>query len=294
MKLGITGATGFIGRRAAELAAAKGWHVTTFTRRPDALAGAPGTEVRLFRTDGPVDVEGLDAVIHLAGEPIFGLWTAEKRRRIMDSRVEGTRALAAGFARASKPPKVLVSGSAIGFYGNTGDMETDETGAAGTGFLADVVRAWETEAQAVRDARVVLLRTGFVVGRGGGAMRVLLPVFRLALGGRLGSGRQWMSCIHVDDVARMALWAVEEDALTGPVNAVLPRPCTNATFTKALARAVRRPAVCHVPAWLLRMLPGGMGSLFLGSSRILPRVALKRGYAYAFRDLPDAFAKAAG
>ena len=271
MRLGITGASGFIGRRATQLAAARGWDVVPFSRHPRDARSRP------FVPGEVADVDGLDAVLHLAGEPVLGLWTAAKRARIMDSRVLGTRSLVEGFARASHPPRVLVSGSAIGFYGNTGDREVDESSPAGTGFLSDVCRAWEGEAEKVRDARVVLLRSGFVLGREGGAMKLILPLFRAGLGGRLGSGRQWMSCVHVDDVAGLALWAVENEAVRGPLNAVMPQPVTNADFTRDVAHAVHRPAIFPAPAFLLRLFLGKMASMLLDSVRVRPAVA-ERGH----------------
>lgn len=282
MRLGITGASGFIGRRASALAAARGWEVVPFSRHPR------DPRARRFAPGEPADLDGLDAVLHLAGEPVVGLWNAEKRRRIMDSRVLGTRSVVEGIARAAHPPRVLVSGSATGFYGDTGDREVDETSPAGHGFLADVCRAWEAEAEKVRSARVVLLRTGFVLGRDGGAMLRILPVFRLGLGGRLGSGHQWMSCIHVDDVAGLALWSVENEAIRGPLNAVMPSPVTNAAFTRTLARALRRPAFLPAPAFVLRFLLGRMSSMLLESSRVRPAVAERQGYHYAFGDVADA------
>ncbi len=282
MRLGITGASGFIGRRAAEMATARGWEVVPFSRQPR------DAQTRRFVPGEPADVEGLDALLHLAGEPVLGLWTADKRRRIMESRVSGTRSIVEGIARAKLPPRVLISGSAVGVYGDTGDREVDESSPPGRGFLADVCRAWEAEAEKARDARVVLLRTGFVLGREGGAMKMILPVFRSGLGGRLGSGRQWMSCVHVDDVAGMALWAVEEEAITGPLNAVMPSPVTNATFTRAVARAVHRPALLPAPAFALRLVLGRMASMLLDSSRVRPAVAEDAGYKYAFHDLSAA------
>jgi len=282
MRLGITGASGFIGRRAAQLAAERGWDVVPFSRHPR------DTRTRRFAPGEPADVDGLDAVLHLAGEPVLGLWTTQKRARIMDSRVLGTRSIVEGFAKASRPPRVLVSGSAVGFYGNTGDREVDENSPAGQGFLADVCRAWEGEAEKVRDARVVLLRTGFVLGRDGGAMKLILPVFRLGLGGKLGSGRQWMSCIHVDDVASMALWAIETQAVRGPLNAVMPRPVTNAEFTQDVAGAVHRPAVLPAPAFFLRLVLGRMSSMLLDSSRVRPAAAECAHYRWLFPDLQGA------
>ena len=282
MRLGITGASGFIGRSTAEMARARGWEVVAFSRNPR----DPAT--RKFVPGEPADVDGLDAVLHLAGESVLGLWTAKKRARIMDSRVLGTRSVVAGFARAKNPPRVLISGSAIGYYGDTGDREVDESSPPGSGFLADVCRAWEAEAEKVCNARAVVLRIGFVLGRDDGAMKLVLPVFRAGLGGRLGSGKQWMSFIHVDDVAGMALWAVENESVRGPVNSVMPQPATNADFTRALARAVRRPAIFPVPAFVLRIVLGRMATMLLSSSRVRPAVAEQAGYRYAFKDLAAA------
>jgi uncharacterized protein (TIGR01777 family) len=282
MRLGITGATGFIGRHAARLAAARGWEVIPFSRQPR------DERTRRFVPGEPADVEGLDAVLHLAGEPVVGRWTSDKRHRIMDSRVLGTRSIVEGFARAAHPPRVLVSASGIGFYGDTGDREVDENSPAGSGFLAEVCRAWEAEAMRVRDARVVLLRIGLVLGREGGTMKRLLPVFRAGLGGRLASGRQWMSCIHVDDIAGLALWAIETQALRGPLNGVMPHPVTNADFTRIVARAVHRPAFLPAPAFVLRAVLGDMSSLLLDSSRVRPAVAENLGYRYDFSDVAEA------
>lgn len=288
MRLGITGASGFIGARAAELAAARGWEVVRFSRCPR------DASTRCFVPGEPLDVDGLDAVLHLAGEPVLGWWTGEKRRRILDSRVLGTRSVVSGFARAARPPRVLVSGSAVGLYGDTGDRAVTEASPAGHGFLAAVCRAWEDEACQSPVARVVCLRIGFVLGRSGGAMKLVLPVFRAGLGGRLGSGRQWMSCIHVDDVAGMALWTVENESVRGPINAVLPDPCTNSAFTKAVAHAVHRPAILPTPAFLMRLLLGDMSALLLDSSRVLPAVAQERGYHYAFGNLAAALDELTG
>ena len=282
MRLGITGATGFIGRRAAEMARARGWEVVPFSRQPRNAA------TRRFLPGEPADVDGLDAVLHLAGESVLGLWTKGKRARIMDSRVLGTRSVAEGFARAKNPPRVLISGSAIGYYGDTGDREVDESSPPGNGFLADVCRAWEAEALTVTDARVVLLRIGFVLGRNDGAMKLVLPVFKAGLGGRLGSGKQWMSLIHVDDVAGMALWSIENETLRGPLNAVMPQPVTNAEFTREVTRAVHRPAIFPAPSIILRLVLGKMSSMLLNSARVLPGVAEQERYNFVFRDLSAA------
>ena len=288
MRLGITGASGFIGRRASEMARARGWEVIPFSRQPRDAA------TRKFVPGEPADVDGLDAVLHLAGEPVLGIWTKSKRARIMESRVLGTRSIAEGFARAKHPPRVLISGSAIGYYGDTGEREVDESSPPGKGFLADVCRAWEAEALKVKNARVVLLRTGFVLGRDGGAMKLILPVFRAGLGGRLGSGKQWMSCIHIDDVAGMALWVIGDDFVRGPLNAVMPRPVTNTEFTRDVARAVHRPAIVPAPAFILRLVLGRMSSALLDSTRVLPEVAERGRYPFAFRALAEALSAVTG
>ena len=282
MRLGITGASGFIGRRAAEMARARGWEVIPFSRAPRDAA------TRKFLPGEPADVDGLDAVLHLAGESVLGLWTKGKRARIMDSRVLGTRSIAEGFARAKHPPRVLISGSAIGYYGDTGEREVDESSPPGKGFLADVCRAWEAEALKVSNARVVLLRIGFVLGRDGGAMKMVLPVFKAGFGGRLGSGKQWMSLIHVDDVAGMAIWSIENETSRGPLNAVMPHPVTNADFTREVARAVHRPALFPAPSIILRLVLGKMSSMLLGSARVLPGVADREHYSFAFRSVSAA------
>jgi len=288
MRLGITGATGFIGARAAAMAVGRGWEVVCFTRRPSRPSD------RLFTASAALDVDGLDAVLHLAGEPVLGRWTLAKRARIMDSRVLGTRSVVQGFAASKNPPKVLVSGSAAGFYGDTGDREVDENSPPGSGFLADVCRAWEGEAEKVPNARVVLLRTGFVLGRDAGAMKLILPVFRLGFGGRLGSGRQWMSCVHIDDVAGLALWAVENEVLRGPLNAVMPAAVTNEEFTREVARAVHRSAVLPAPSTLLRFALGPMSSMLLNSSRVRPVVAEQMHYNFRYSTLPGALAALIG
>lgn len=282
MRLGITGASGFIGGHVTRLAGARGWEVVPFSRQPR------DERTRRLVPGEPADVEGLDAVLHLAGEPVVGRWTSEKRRRIMESRVLGTRSLAEGFARAAHPPRVLISSSGVGYYGHTGQTEVAENSPPGRGFLAEVCRAWEAEAMKVRNARVVILRIGLILGPEGGTMKRILPVFRAGLGGRLGSGRQWMSCLHVDDMAGLALWAIGEESLGGPVNAVMPHPVTNADFTRLLARAVHRPAILPAPAFVLRAVLGDMSSLLLDSSRVRPGVAEVRGYPYQFADVGKA------
>ena len=285
MIIGITGGTGFIGRAVRQNLEARGDTAVLFSRRE-----GPGR--RLFSLDRPLDVSGCDGLVHLAGESILGLWTREKRRRILESRVEGTRRLVEGIAAAAVKPRVLVSASAIGFYGDTGDQIVDESCPAGTGFLAEVAQAWEAEAVKAQamGVRVVRLRIGFVLGRDGGAMCLIKPVFRLGLGGRLGSGRQWMSCIEIADLAAMAMTCLHDESLSGPVNAVMPEPVTNAEFTKAAARATHRPALFPVPAFALRLALGDLSHLLLDSQRVAPKCLQQKGFSYRCRDVGAAMA----
>jgi uncharacterized protein len=230
-----------------------------------------------------LDVSGCEGVVHLAGESIMGLWTREKRRKILESRVEGTRRLVEGIAQAAVKPRVLVSASAIGYYGDTGDHLVTEDSPPGHGFLSEVTQAWETEAMKAEQfgTRVVRLRIGMVLGRGG-AMKLIGPIFRAGLGGRLGSGRQGMSCIAVEDLARMVAEGLRNNAISGPVNAVMTEPMTNAEFTRTLASVVHRPAFFPVPAFALRLLLGDLSHLLLDSQRVLPGRFAQLGFRYRF------------
>lgn len=280
LRLGIFGASGFIGGTLRDLATRRGDEVVCFSRRE-----RPG--FRVFR--GASDLDGLDAVVNLAGEPILGIWTAARKRRILGSRVRGTRRIVEAVASGKSTVRTLVNASAIGFYGDTGDRVVDEASPPGSGFLAETCQAWEAAASEAGSAgaRVVLIRIGFVIGTGG-AMSLIRPIFRMGLGGRLGTGRQWMSCIHVADVAGMMLWAAHEETVTGPVNAVMPGPVTNAEFTKAVASSVRRPAIFPVPAIVLKTVLGELSHVVLDSSRVAPGAARKHGYPYRFSTLAEA------
>ena len=286
MKVGITGLSGFIGSRVAARCRANGIEVVGFSRHP-------GSGARRFELTSVPDISGLDAIVNLAGEPILGLWTKEKKRRIHESRVLGTRRLVEAIAKAGQPPGVLVNASAIGFYGDTGENLVDEFSPAGNGFLADVSRDWEAEAAraASSGVRVVFIRIGFVLGKGG-ALKLLRPLFKLGLGGKLGSGRQWMSGVHVEDVAGMIVWALENEGLLGPVNAVMPEPFRNVDFTRELARSIRRLAIVPAPAFARRLAFGELADSMLGSTRVAPRVAPQAGYTYQFATLPSALAEA--
>ena len=253
------------------MAEAAGHGVVRFSR--SARAGFRRIEAR-----GGLDFSSLDAVVNLAGEPILGLWTASKKEKILRSRVDTTRQVVGSLHSGVS---VLVNASAIGFYGDTREREVDESAAAGSGFLAEVCQAWEAAslpAEAL-GCRVVRLRIGFVTGPGG-AMGLVRPVFQLGLGGNLGNGRQWMSCIHVDDVAGIILWALENQSVRGAVNAVNPEPVRNADFTRTLSRVVRRPALLPAPSCALKLALGELSHVMLDSVRVRPAVAESLGYVF--------------
>lgn len=285
MLIGVTGASGFIGRRVIDIALGRGHEVAAFSRSPQ--RAIPGCEMRAFPSDAPPDLRGCEAVIHLAGESVVGLWTASKKRRIRESRVLGTRRVVEAIARLDAPPEVFVCGSAVGIYPDSGDAELTEASRGGDGFLADTVRAWEAEALKAQWTRVVLLRTGIVLGKSGGALRAMTPIFRAGFGGQIAGGRQWMPWIHIKDEARLILFAVENLDIRGPVNATAPWPARNADFTRALARTLRRPALFRVPAFALRTL-GDFSHELLDSKRVLPAVATEHGFGFQFPELEPA------
>ena len=276
MKIGIIGATGYIGSRLQAAALGRGQEVVCFSRNE-----RPG--FRRFSLDAIPDFSGLDAVVNLAGESILGLWTRQKKEKILRSRVETTRHVMEGLSRLPDGPRILINASAIGYYGDTGENSVSETSSAGTGFLAETCKAWEeaTQGTAAKSVRIVQLRIGFVTGPGG-AMRFVLPLFKMGVGGPLGNGRQWMSCIHVDDVAGLILWAIANASISGPVNAVCPEPVRNTDFTRALARVVHRPAILPAPAFALRLALGELSRVMLDSIRVIPEVALTAGYSFRY------------
>ena len=288
MKIGLTGATGFIGGRVTATCESAGHQIVPFSRKPR-------EGMRLFSTEKQPDVSGLDAVVNLAGESIVGLWTKAKKQRIFDSRVLGTRRLVEAMSKMVKGPKILVNASAIGFYGDTGETLVDENSPAGTGLLAETCRDWEAEALRAEEAgiRVVCVRIGFVLGRDG-ALKAIAPLFRAGLGGKLGNGKQWMSGVHVEDVAGLVRWALENEEVRGPVNAVMPQPFRNAEFTKALAKAVHRPAFLPAPAFALRLALGELSHILLDSARVNPTQAFAHGYVFRFATLPAALQDALG
>ena len=292
MHIGLTGGTGFIGGKIIDLALRRGHEIIAFTRDPQRKI--PGCEMRAFALDAPPDIAGCEAFIHLAGEPVVGLWSAAKKRRIVESRVLGTRRVVEAINAAREKPEVLLSGSAIGFYGDGGETELTETSPAGTGFLADTVQAWEAEAHRADGVRLVTLRTALVLGKHGGALAPMTRLFKLGLGGPLGDGCQWMSWIHLQDLAKLALFAIENLDIRGPLNGSAPWPARNAHFTNALAQTLRRPAIFRVPAFALRATLGDFSHELLDSKRVLPAAATDHGFRFQFPELKPALANLLG
>lgn len=292
MRVLVTGGTGFVGAPLCRALQAAGHGVTVVSREPGRVpARAVGWP------EVPAAMAETDAVVNLAGEPLAaGRWTAARKAAIRASRVEATRALVRAVAGSPAKPSVLVSASAVGWYGPRGDEPLDESAAPGTDFLARVCREWEAEAEAaaMHGVRVVRLRLGVVLAPGGGALaRMVLP-FRAGVGGRLGNGRQWISWIHRDDVVGLVLAALASDAWRGPVNATAPTPVTNRELTAALARVLHRPAVLPVPGLALRLAFGEMATMLLTGQRVLPRVAETHAYAWRQPELPAALAASVG
>jgi uncharacterized protein (TIGR01777 family) len=292
----ITGASGPIGAALLGLFESQHMQVVRMVRgraRNDAeISWDPLAPLR------PATVAGFDAVIHLAGESIVGRWTAQKQKAIRESRIEGTRHLAAALAECQNKPRVFVCASAIGFYGNRGDEVLREESTGGQGFLADVCREWEDATQAASDAgiRTVNIRTGLVLSPKGGALGKMLTPFKLGLGGRIGSGRQWSSWIHVDDMAGGIQHVMRTETLAGPVNFVAPNPVRNADFTKVLASVLRRPAFFPVPALALQLAFGKMAAeeLLLASQRVEPGKLGATGYPFRFPELRAALENLVG
>lgn len=287
--LGITGGTGFVGQALQQAATKHGKKITLFSRHPEKTANA-----RFFSTAAIPDVNGIQSLVHLAGEPIVGIWTKAKRRKILESRREGTRRLIEGIAEAKTRPSVLVSASAIGYYGDRGQEPLIESSSSGDGFLAEVAKIWEEEALQAQayGVRVVLIRIGIVLGKNGGILPKIIPFFRCGLGSIVGSGNQKMSCIHVDDLARLILHCCDDEAICGPVNAVMPAPVTNYDFTKTMAAVLRRPVLLRMPAFFLRLTLGALSHLLLDSQHVIPKKALELGFQFQYPTLEDALKEA--
>ena len=295
MKVLISGSSGLVGSALVRKLESSGNEVGRLVRNAS-TARAPDIRWQPGERLDPEPISGFDAVVHLAGRNLAGRWNDEMKREIRDSRLLGTatisRAVAAAF-RATGRPSVLVSVSAIGYYGNRGSELLTESSAGGTGFLAALCREWEAAASPAAEAgvRLVLPRLGVVLSRTGGAMGRILPIFRLGLGGRLGSGHQYWSWITLEDVVAAIEFAISSPALAGPVNLVAPNPVTNAEFTTALARVLRRPAFFPAPAFALRLALGEMADeALLASQRVQPEKLLQAGFQFAHPQLDEVLA----
>ncbi len=293
MKILITGASGLIGKALRNSLEEKGHEMLLASRsepRDDRY-------IRWNTDSGFVNedltrLEGLDAVFHLAGESISGLrWTDEKKKAIRDSRVLGTRTVIEAFARIEQKPKAFISGSALGFYGDRGDEEMTEASAAGDTFLSHVCKEWEAESRRAEDMgiRTVLLRTGIVLSKDGGALAVMLTPFKLGVGGVVGSGKQWMSWVSLDDVVGALNFALENENLRGAINVVAPNPVTNEEFTKTLGSVLYRPTFLPLPEFAVNLVFGEMGdALLLDSTKVAPKRLIDAGFKFNFTELESA------
>ena len=291
MRIVVSGASGLIGRALVAALRQRGDDVLCLVRRPAAGVGEVFWNPATRELDA-ARLEGIDAVVNLAGENIAGgRWTAARREKILRSRADATQTLVAACARLARKPAVFVSASAVGFYGEGGDAILAEDAPAGIGFLPEVALIWETNAEAARRAgiRTVLLRFGVVLAREGGALAKMLPAFRLGLGGRLGAGRQWLSWVSRADAVAAILHALDRPVCAGPINVVAPVPVTNAEFTATLAARLRRPAIFPVPQWLLRLVFGEMAdATLLASIRAAPARLRETGFKFRHENLDDA------
>ena len=289
MEITVAGSSGLIGSALLARLRADRHDVVRLVRSPtddaDSVRWDPGTGS--IESDAFKDA---DCVVHLGGAFIATRWTVQNKRRIMESRVNGTRLLSQNLADAKNPPRTFIMASAIGFYGDRADETLDEASDRGDGFLADVVEAWEAAAQPACDAgiRVVKMRFGIVLSRAGGALRKMLPPFLVGAGGPIGSGNQYMSWITLDDAVSSILFAIEQDALEGPVNIVTPSPVTNREFSKVLGKALRRPSLLPLPAAVVRLLMGEMGDeLLLASTRVMPGKLTAAGFDFRYPHLEE-------
>jgi uncharacterized protein (TIGR01777 family) len=296
MNILITGATGFLGRRLCEALHRAGHTLRALARDPAAAKQRVPHLQEVFlwnplRELPPAQaLESCGAVINLSGESVAGRWTAAKKQMIRDSRVLGTRNLVEALSKLDARPQVLVSASAIGYYGDRGDEMLTEESVPGSDFLAQVCREWEGEALKAESfgMRVVRLRIGFVLGPGGGALPALLPLFRVGLGGPLGSGKQFWSWVHRDDVVGAITYALEKSDLRGPINVAAPQPVRQQEFAQALGRVLRRPAFLPTPAFALQLVLGEFASELLSSKRVVPQQLQQQGYQFRFRELEPA------
>jgi uncharacterized protein (TIGR01777 family) len=300
MNITITGATGFIGRRLIEILANEPGNVRhqlhALSRRTNIRFGETAVWISKWdpmTEDPPAEsLANADAIVHLAGEQVAQRWTPEAKARIRESRVRSAQRLVGALAKLPRRPSTLVCASAIGIYGSRGDEILTETSAPGNDYLAEVCRAWEEQAVAAEKLgiRVARIRIGVVLGRGGGALQKMLPPFRAFVGGKIGSGKQWMSWIHLDDMVGILRHAIM-NPMSGVFNATAPNPVTNEQFTAELAKALSRPALFPVPGFALKAMFGEMSEILLGGQRVLPRATEAAGYRFQYPGLAEALRK---
>ncbi len=293
MKILVTGGTGFIGGPLVQKLLDVGHQVFIIAKH------APPPRfldcVKFFPWDAtkeepPLDaIEGIDVVFHLAGENIFGFWTEKRKKLIFDSRELGTRNLVAAIRKLTNKPRVLISASAVGYYGTKGEESLTEESLPGDDFLAEVCKAWEKEARVAEKygLRTVQIRTAPVLGQGG-VLAKMLPIFRWGLGGRLSTGRQWFPWIHLEDIVRVYLFAMENKNLSGPINASSPHPVRNKDFIRVLARVLQRPAFLTIPSFMLRLVLGEISQVILASQRVIPQKLLNSSFQFLFSNLEQA------
>jgi uncharacterized protein (TIGR01777 family) len=289
----ITGASGFIGSKLVKTLLSQGHSVNYLGRKRSTSLDSraafhcwnPGEKPPLN------SVPTVDAIVHLAGEPVAQRWTREVKKRIYKSRVEGTRKLVSAIGELQHKPAALIAASAVGYYGDRGDEVLTEDSAPGKDFLAQLCVDWEHEAARAHEfgLRVARIRIGIVLGRDGGALKQMLMPFRLGIGGRLGNGRQWMPWVHVDDLLRLFVFAAENASIEGPLNGSSPEPVTNAEFTRHLARALHRPAIFPVPKFALKLALGELADFALASARVVPEASTRSGFKFAYPELGAAF-----
>lgn len=291
MKVLITGASGLLGQALQKSFKDKGYDMLLASRKEP----EDDRHIQWSIEDGftdPEKLEGVDVVVHLAGENVSGLrWTDEKKKAIRDSRVLGTRNVVDAISKLKKKPKTFIASSAIGFYGERGDEEVVESSAAGDNFLAGVCKEWEAESRRAEDAgiRTVLLRTGIVLSKDGGALATMLLPFKMGVGGVVGSGKQWMSWISLDDEIAIINYCIENDNIRGAVNAVAPNPVTNQEFTKTLGEVLYRPTFLPLPEFAVSMIFGEMGdALLLASTKVVPKRLEDAGFEFKYPELKPA------
>lgn len=303
MKVLITGATGFVGRRIVHELQKAGDQVVVLSRDMDHAATILGNQCNCYEWTNPAETlppsdafKGVDGVINLMGEGIADRrWSPEQKQKIYDSRVLGTSNMVRAMAELEHKPRVLVSASAMGIYGNRGEEDISENSDMADDFLAHVCHDWEDRASQAENLgmRVVLIRTGVVIGHNGGALKKMLPAFKLGAGGKVGSGDQYMSWIHVDDLVKMYIETLKHSEFSGPYNATAPVPVRNIEFTKILGKVLRRPTLATVPAFALKLLFGEMAKVLLGGAKVLPRKFQEKNFVFKFPTLEGALRDAA-